>query len=126
VSTSRQSDAFHILVVDDDESLRRVICWALTDEGYSVVEAAGVDEALAAAAVRAPAVVVLDFGLPDGDGASVARGLRELADASAPPIVLMTADGRASEKAERTGAVAYLHKPFDVGQLVEAVHRARS
>jgi DNA-binding response OmpR family regulator len=110
-----------VLVVDDDPGMRRVMQWALEDEGYAVVAAAGAAQAVAAAAVHSPAVVVLDYGLPDGDGASVARELRAVAADAALPIVLVTADGRASEKAERAGAVAYLHKPFDMGELVRLV-----
>jgi len=113
-----------VLVVDDDPGMRRVMQWALEDEGYTVVAAAGAAQAVAAAAEHPPAVVVLDYGLPDGDGASVARELRAVAADAALPIVLVTADGRASEKAERAGAVAHLHKPFDVGELVQLVGSA--
>jgi DNA-binding response OmpR family regulator len=114
----------HILVVDDDARMRQVICWALEDEGYSVAVAADADEAVAAAARRRPTVVVLDCGLPDGDGARVARELRAVTGETALPIVLVTADGRASEKAARAGAVAYLHNPFEVDDFVRVVRAA--
>jgi len=124
MSMAEQSTPAHVLVVDDDERMRQVMSWALEDEGYSVVTAADASQAVAAAAGRRPAVVVLDYGLPDGDGARVARDLRAATGESVLPIVLVTADGRASEKAARAGAVTYLHKPFDVDDLVRAVRSA--
>jgi DNA-binding response OmpR family regulator len=69
-----------------------------------------------------PALVVLDIGLPDIDGYAVAEGLRA-AHAEPVPILVMTADGRAREKAERVGARAYLHKPFELQELVDHVRR---
>lgn len=123
--TDRQEPT-HVLVVDDDARMRQVMCWALEDEGYSVAAAADAEEAVAAAAGRRPAVVVLDYGLPNGDGASTARELRAVTGAPALPIVLVTADGRASEKAARAGAAAYLHKPFEVDDLLRAVRGARA
>ena len=122
---SASAEGALILVVDDDPRVRQVIQWALEDEGYAVVAADGPEQAVAAATARRPEVVVLDYGLPNQDGATVAMRLRAVTGDAALPIVLVTADGRASEKAERAGAVAYLHKPFDVGELVEVVESAR-
>ena len=122
---STHPTAARVLVVDDDARMRQVIQWALEDEGYAVVAAADGAQAVAAAADHPPAVVVLDDGLPRGDGAAVAGQLRALSAGAAPPIVLVTADGRAAEKAARAGAVAYLHKPFELEDLVRAVGRAR-
>jgi DNA-binding response OmpR family regulator len=123
---SEQTAPARVLVVDDDARMRQVIQWALEDEGYAVVAAGGPEEAVVAAAEQAPAVVVLDYGLPQADGAAVAHRLRAAAANAALPIVLVTADGRASEKAERAGAVAYLHKPFDMAELVRLVGSARA
>jgi len=122
---SESQSAAHVLVVDDDPRMRQVMQWALEDEGYAVVAAPDAAAAIAAAAAQRPAVVVLDYGLPNGDGASVARQLRAATADAALPIVLVTADGRAPEKAAWTGAVAYLHKPFDVGELLRLVANAR-
>lgn len=124
MSESGQLDAMHVLVVDDDPRIRQVVCWALEDEGYSVAEAGDAEQAVAAATQRPPAVVVLDFGLPKGDGATVAGELRAVTGEPALPVVIVTADGRASEKAARAGAVAYFHKPFDVDELLRAVRGA--
>jgi len=122
VSLNRRSA--RVLVVDDDPAMLQVIRWTLEDEGFAVTGAADGDQAVAAASGARPDVVVLDFGLPRQDGAAVALKLREATSNAALPIVLVTADGRASEKALRCGAVAYLHKPFEADELIAAVSQA--
>ena len=67
-------------------------------------------------------MVVLDVGLPNADGAVVAARLRQVCGEEL-PILIMTADGRAAEKAQRAGTYAYLHKPFHDEALVAAVQR---
>lgn len=106
-----------ILVVDDDPKLREVAVWALEDEGFVVDAAGGRREAAERVKQRPPALVVLDMGLPPETGDSVAADLRAACGAHV-PILLITADGKASQKAKRVGAFAYLHKPFDVERLV--------
>lgn len=106
-----------ILVVDDDPKLREVAVWALEDEGFVVDVAGGRREAAERVQRRPPALVVLDMGLPPDAGDSVAADLRAVCGAHV-PILLITADGQASQKAKRVGAFAYLHKPFDVERLV--------
>ena len=111
-----------VLVVDDDANVRQVVQWTLEDAGFSVEVAGDGQSALKRAVAQRPAVVVLDIGLPDGDGAGVAARLRA-ACGDHLPIVVVTADGRAAEKARRAGAYAYLHKPFDGDELVAVVQR---
>ncbi len=111
-----------VLVVDDDPDMRLMMRWALEEEGLSVATAGDGRAALARIAEQRPALVVLDMSLPLVDGYGVAQGLRT-AYGEDVPIVLVTADGRAAEKARRTGARAYLHKPFEVDDLVHAVSR---
>lgn len=109
-----------ILVVEDDSRVRRTIQWVLEDEGFAVEVAVDGRQALERATRSRPALVVLDMMLPLLDGAGVADGLRT-AHALPPPILLITADGRAQEKARRVGAYAYLSKPFDLDELVATV-----
>ena len=109
-----------VLVVDDDPKMREVAVWALEDEGFVVEAAADRQEASERARQRPPALVVLDMGLPPDNGDTVAADLRAACGEHL-PILLMTADGKASEKARRVGAFAYLHKPFDLDQLVRLV-----
>jgi DNA-binding response OmpR family regulator len=114
-----------ILVVDDDESLRRLLFWALADEGYSVMEAP--DGAVALARVReaAPGLILLDMRMPVLDGWEFARRYRALPGPHA-PIICVTAAVDAAEVAARgaqIGAVASLSKPFDLNELLALVGR---
>ncbi len=118
-----EADGVPVLVVDDDARIRQAVQWTLEDEGLTVLVAADGRQAEQRAAERTPAVVVLDMGLPDLDGASLAARLRQRCGAEL-PILLITADGRAREKAGLTGAYAYLSKPFQMDELVRLVRVA--
>jgi CheY-like chemotaxis protein len=111
-----------ILVVDDDAGTRMTIQWALEDAGFVVETALDGRQALEQIASSRPALVVLDIRLPIADGTAVADGLRQ-SYGIPPPIVLVTGDDRAEEKARRVGAYAYLLKPFDLDDLVSVVRR---
>lgn len=111
-----------ILVVDDDPEIRDVVRWLLEDEGWTVETASDGRDALERATQARPALIVLDMGLPILSGEEVAMRLRVYYH-EPPPIVVVSADGRAGEKAARIGAAAYLHKPFDVDELARLVRR---
>ena len=111
-----------VLVVDDDPRIRQMISWALEEEGFGVETAEDGQQALERAAGRRPELVILDMTLPVLDGYGVAAGLR-LAHGDALPILAITADGSAAEKARRVGAYTYLKKPFDVEDLLRAVQQ---
>lgn len=112
-----------ILVVEDESELRQTMQWILEDEGLPVQTAANGREALDLATRRRPALVVLDMALPVMNGDGVAAGLRATYGESVPPILVVTADGRAAAKAEQVGAFDFLQKPFDIDDLIEAVQR---
>jgi DNA-binding response OmpR family regulator len=114
-----------ILVVDDDPELRHVIRWALEEEGWAVETAADGQQALEQACRRRPRLVILDMGLPRLDGNGVAAGLRTVYGDTV-PIVVITADGQAVDKARRVGAHAHLSKPFEIDDLCAVVHQALS
>jgi two-component system, OmpR family, response regulator len=111
-----------VLVVDDDPRVRQMISWALEEEGLGVETAEDGQQALLRAAEFRPTLVILDITLPILDGYGVAAGLR-VAHGEALPILAITADGSAAEKARRVGAYAYLRKPFDVEDLLLAVQQ---
>ena len=111
-----------ILVVDDDPDIRQSIQWLLEDEGFQVRTAGDGREAVASALRARPDLIVLDMGLPLLTGEEVADALRA-ALSDPPPIVVITAAGNAAAKAQRCGAVAYLHKPFDLADLADLVQR---
>jgi len=112
-----------VLVVDDDPEIRDVVRWLLEDEGWTVETASDGRDALERATRARPALIVLDMGLPILSGEEVARRLRDVY-VEPPPIIVVSADGRAGEKAARIGAASYLHKPFDVDVLARPVRRA--
>jgi CheY-like chemotaxis protein len=111
-----------ILVVDDDPDMLRVIRSVLEDEGLEVTTAADGGRAVAVAAQRAPDLAVLDMTLPVLDGRQVASRLRVLLGAGF-PVLAITADGHAAEKAQQLAAYTYLRKPFELSDLVAEVWR---
>jgi DNA-binding response OmpR family regulator len=111
-----------ILILDDDPSVRQTIQWALEDNGFTVQLARDGIEGLDQAAQQRPGLVVLDIGLPRLSGDGFAAGLRGLYGRSV-PILVITADGRAEQKARRVGAFDFVQKPFNVDDLVAAVRR---
>jgi two-component system, OmpR family, KDP operon response regulator KdpE len=111
-----------ILVVDDDPQIRQWVQDVLESDGLEVVTATEGLRALELAARRPPALVVLDVTLPGLHGAEIARGLRRIAGQQL-PILVITADGRATEKAAQAQAFAYLCKPFSVDELLTTVRR---
>lgn len=106
-----------ILLIEDDASIRRFVRLALEDEGWHVCEADTVKRGLIEAASRQPDAIVLDLGLPDGDGKSV---IAELRGWSQLPILVLSAREREEEKvaALDAGADDYLSKPFGVPELL--------
>jgi two-component system KDP operon response regulator KdpE len=106
-----------VLIVDDELPIRRFLRVSLAGEGYRVVEAATAAEALEQIAAQRPDVVVLDLGLPDRDGLTLTREVREW---SSVPIVVLSVRDRESDKvaALEAGADDYLTKPFGVGELM--------
>lgn len=111
-----------ILVVDDDTDVLQMIQWVLEDEGFEVQTATDGQEALILARQRQPALFILDMGLPFFDGSHVAAELHTLYG-TAVPIVLITADGRTAHKARQIGDAAFLRKPFEIADLLQAVQR---
>jgi two-component system KDP operon response regulator KdpE len=106
-----------VLLIEDEPPMRRFISATLRAHDYQVVEAATAREGLAQAAGRNPDVVLLDLGLPDGDGLDVARAIRRSART---PIIVISARGQEHDKvtALDLGADDYLTKPFGVPELL--------
>lgn len=106
-----------VLVVEDDADIRRFVRLTLEAEGCEVFEAEGLKRALIEAGTRRPDVIVLDLGLPDGDGVDL---IRELRSWSAVPILVLSARGGESDKIQAldAGADDYLVKPFGAGELM--------
>ena len=109
-----------VFVVEDDAGVRTLIDEVLRAEGLDVQTADDGWHALGWIVQQRPSLVVLDMSLPTLDGTDVAYGLRTAHEADI-PILLVTGDPRAAERAKEIGAFAYLRKPFRVDELVAAV-----
>jgi len=109
-----------LLIVEDEAEIRRFVRLALESEGIEVYEADGVKRAIVEAGTRRPDLVVLDLGLPDGDGVDFIRDLRGWSDV---PLIVLSARTAESEKiaALDAGADDYLIKPFGSGELLARV-----
>jgi two-component system KDP operon response regulator KdpE len=112
-----------VLLVEDEPQMRRFLRTALQAHGYQVVECGTAREALAHAAGRNPDLILLDLGLPDGDGLEVTRRIRQ---AGRMPIVVLSARGQERDKvaALDLGADDYLTKPFGLQELLARVRVA--
>jgi two-component system KDP operon response regulator KdpE len=105
-----------ILVVDDEPQIRRAVRNALANDADRVLEAGTVQQALDLAAAELPALVILDLGLPDGDGSTVCRELRKW---SAAPILVLSARHSERDKVSLldAGADDFITKPFSTLEL---------
>lgn len=112
-----------VLVVDDEPAILRFLKPALEANSYEMVTAGSVAEALKRIAAESPDVVLLDLGLPDGDGKDVIQRAREWSDV---PIIVLSARERETEKIEALdlGADDYVNKPFNVGELMARMRTA--
>ena len=119
-----------IVVIDDEVQMRRLLKACFDPKDVELLEAENAAEGMRLVARANPDVVLLDLGLPDGDGIDVARRLREWTQV---PIIVLSARGREKDKVEAldAGADDYLTKPFGVGELQARIrvtlrHVARS
>ncbi len=106
-----------VLVVEDEADIRRFLCLALASDGHEVCEADCLQRALVEAGQRRPDLVVLDLGLPDGDGLDFIRALRSWSSAA---VLVLSARASEGDKvlALDAGADDYLVKPFGSAELL--------
>ena len=113
----------HVLLVDDEAAILRFLKPALEANDFEMTSAGTVAEAVKRIAADTPDIVLLDLGLPDGDGKDVIRRSREWSDV---PIIVLSARERETEKIESLdlGADDYVNKPFNVGELMARMRTA--
>lgn len=106
-----------VLVVEDDREIRALMQSSLAVEGFAVQTAVSLSEAGALLRNASPDVVLLDLGLPDGDGLELVRQIRQ---SQALPIIIISARHQEAQKIQAldAGADDYLVKPFSVGELL--------
>jgi len=109
-----------VLVVEDEQEIRRFVRTALHDSGFKVVEAETLRAALVEAGTRKPDLIVLDLGLPDGDGVDFIREVRAW---SGVPIIVLSARVEETDKVRAldAGADDYVSKPFGTAELLARV-----
>lgn len=117
-------DGAHLLVVDDDVDLLRLLSMRLTANGYRVTTADSAEAALARLAVERPDLVISDVRLPDRDGLALFDEIRR--QHASLPVILLTAHGSIPDAVEATskGVYGYLTKPFDSRALLDKVEQA--
>jgi two-component system KDP operon response regulator KdpE len=115
-----------ILIIDDDPHLLLGLTARLRANGYKVISATDAISAIAVARQEAPDLVILDLGLPGGDGFLVLERMRGLADIGATPVIVLSARDPADNKkrALDAGAVAFFQKPPDNHEFLTAIRQA--
>ena len=110
-------DKWKILIVEDDAPVRHLIKVSLLAEDYTVITAESAAEAVQLAATQNPDMILLDLGLPDGDGIEVIEKVRLWSET---PIIVISARDEDTDKIEAldAGADDYLTKPFSVAELL--------
>jgi DNA-binding response OmpR family regulator len=112
-----------ILIVDDDQDLVMGLVARLKATGYAVVSAADGVTAVAVARKERPDLILLDLGLPAGDGFMVLERLRTMVDLMATPVIVLSARDAAGNKqrALKAGALAFFQKPPDNRELLAEI-----
>lgn len=110
-----------VLVVDDDPFIRTLLVAWLQEVGYSVLTAGDGQQALEQVHRERPDIVLLDLMMPRLDGYGVARWLRERTETKRLPIIVLSADTRASQKLLGLRVDGFISKPFDLDEVLARV-----
>ena len=115
-----------ILIVEDDQDTRQLLKVRLETKGYKTAFAWDAVTAISVARAERPDLILLDFGLPGGDGVVVMERLQTFPALAPIPVIVVSAREPIStgERALLGGAVAYVQKPIDSHELFDAISRA--
>jgi UDP-3-O-[3-hydroxymyristoyl] N-acetylglucosamine deacetylase len=120
------SQAHTVLIVDDEESIRRSLSGILKDEGLAVIEAADGESAINAVREQHPALVLLDIWMPGLDGLETLKKIKEISPST--PVVMISGHATISTAvaATRLGAIDFLEKPLELTTTLQLVRRVLS
>jgi two-component system response regulator RpaA len=116
----------HILVVDDDPDIRKLVETILTKAGHKVSQAEDGETGLGFAMVKTPDLIILDLNLPKMDGFEVCRRLKKDEDTKQIPVIMLTAahpEWEDAKKGFKLGADEYVIKPFASDLLLHNIKR---
>lgn len=119
-NSGETTSPIRILVIDDEEQIRRLLRISLASQGYEVLEAGNGEQGLELAATRTPELIVLDLGLPDRDGR---EALEEIRGWSRVPVMILSVRGGENEKVRAldAGANDYVTKPFGMQEFLARI-----
>jgi DNA-binding response OmpR family regulator len=117
----RTAAPLRILVLEDDSSISELLTWILTDAGYEVTSVASLRDARRECFNWKPDVIVADLLLPDGLGSDLVEEMVSKYGRMVPPSIIMSAVPQARRHADAAGAHLCLTKPFDLGELLDAI-----
>jgi len=115
-----------VLVVDDSVSMRQIVSFTLTGAGYQVVEAEDGKEALEKLNGGAkPNLIITDLNMPNIDGISLIKAVREMAAHKVTPILMLTTESSEDKKKEgkSVGATGWVVKPFNPDQMLATINK---
>jgi two-component system, chemotaxis family, chemotaxis protein CheY len=114
-----------VMIVDDSGSFRTVVKLALQKAGYAVVEACDGVDALSKVGAQKVNLIVCDVNMPNMDGITFVKQIKSSHTHKFLPVIMLTTESQESKKAEgrAAGARAWITKPFQPSQLVDAVNR---
>lgn len=119
-------DKKHILIIDDDDMLRRLFGGVLTTAGFEVIYAANGDEGRETARRLQPDLILLDIRMPGSDGYTIARRLREEKETANIPVVFLTNEDlslEAEKAAKEVFVKDYIHKSIDLNEFVAKIKK---
>ncbi len=117
-----------ILVVDDSVSIRQSVRFILEQSGYTVNEAADGAEGLKSLAERKADLVITDVNMPNMDGLTMVKKIRETDGIKFVPILVLTTESQGSviEEGKKAGATGWIVKPFNDEKLIETIKKVLS
>ena len=112
-----------ILIADDEHNIRNILDFSLGSEGYRVLVASDGEEAFSMAVSEMPELIILDVMMPQGDGFTICRRLKDDSRTSGIPVILLTAKNSREDRAmgEKVQADDYITKPFSPQGLLDKV-----